>query len=897
MVLPDAERALRTARTLLSMGYPLETVVNNSLIPDEYREFVRRELIRESNLVVTPARALLRDPDRPDWLAGLDRSRWHYWPALREYLVAEAGWNRQMLGSLDDSSDRVMRQLEPPSTARFETRGLVLGFVQSGKTANFTALAAKAADTGYKLVIVLSGIDNGLRRQTNVRLKRELVGYSDGHHPSVRLPPSGYQWHEFTRPEFNGDFQPGYANHAALQGAEPVLLVVKKNGPVLRRLLRWLEGAPAQVFHDLPVLVIDDEADLASVDTRGTYQTSSGPVDADNADYEPPSVINGLIRTLLRLFDRIAYVAYTATPFANILIPHDTLDPTVGNDLYPKDFILDLPKPPGYFGAEELFGMPDEDAGHVTGRMDAIRDLVTDSDLATLEQGQVPESLSHAVHDFVLAGAARAQRGDGAQPSTMLVHTSPYIATQSQLRGLVADHFAAVKNEWRYQREGGIRERFSQRWEDEFRRITSESYPSRDVPFDQIEPHIGPFLEAVQVREVNSSQNGEVLDYEREPSLKAIAVGGNKLSRGLTLEGLTVSYFVRPSATYDTLMQMGRWFGFRPGYEDLTRIWTTKELAGWFSDLAFAEHQLREDIQVYEELGLTPYEVGMRIWQHPTMQVTAPLKRRFASDTVIKQDYSLTLQQTFKFPLRRPMDLMRQAQANKEAVRQLVRELISQSIPQSDQDSGPIWTRAPAAVVLSFLGSYQVDEESRSLSIPLIRAYIERMASVGELVNWTVAVRGRGTPEPRLGYTDWGLPRREVCQISRSRQDDTDSLGVITDNAATDEGAGFTAQQMEQVDAKVEASRSQGSRLGRNVAARELRPPEEGLLLLYPISRGSEPRQDPAGGRGNRKPLFEDPSGPSACDLVGIALSFPRSTQPQQVEAYLQGTVGWRPVE
>jgi Z1 domain len=476
----------------------------------------------------------------------------------------------------------------------------------------------------------------------------------------------------------------------------------------------------------------------------------------------------------------------------------------------------------------------------------------------------------------------------------MLVHTSPLISDQAHVRHLVDVQFGGLRDEWRYQRKHGIRHTLQQRWEAKFRSVTRQTHPDRDVPFEAIEGGIGPFLEAVQVREINSA-TGQVLDYDREPTLKAIAVGGNRLSRGLTLEGLLVSYFVRPSATYDTLMQMGRWFGFRSGYEDLTRIWTTSELAGWFSDLAFAEARLREDIQVYEALGLTPKEVGLRIWQHPSMQVTAPLKRRFASDTVIRQDYSFSLQQTFKFPLRRPTDLSEQARVNHDAVRNLVGQLDS-SYGFERQPRGPVWRGVPASLVLDFLGRYRVDAETRSISIPLMQKYIERSIGVGELVSWTIAVRGRENLDSKLGSTDWGIPGGEVPQISRSRIGNSDSLGVITDNVAGDEGTGFTPDQLKEVEVKLAEVKSAGKTLSRNQAARQVRPPEEGLLLFYPISRRSNPKAEDDE-RGNRRPLYGDPEGRDACDLVGIAISFPQSRQPQPVEAYLQGTVGWRPVE
>jgi hypothetical protein len=872
------EEAIGIVRLMTDRGVPREAAIENPAIPEEFRQRVRETLTREDNITLRPPRVLVAEPRRDEWLRQADRSGWYYWPRLRELLLGARNWSTAGVRSLDEITDRVLGQFAPSETEQFDIRGLVLGFVQSGKTANYTALAAKAADVGYRLVVVLSGVDNGLRRQTQIRLKGELVGYNDNRGGAVRLPILGRQWHEFTREELNGDFQPGYANHAALQGSQPVLLVVKKNGTVLRRLLRWLDDAPEEVRRTIPLLVIDDEADQASVDTRGTYQTEDEPTDPD---YEPPSIINGLIRDLLRKFQRRVYVAYTATPFANILIPHDTFDPRVQNDLYPKDFIVDLPVPEGYFGAEELFGRFDPANGNEPGGLDVVRD-VSDEDLHALESGLLPASLETAIVDFVLGGAARAQRGQGSAPATMLVHVSRLVVEQQRMAALVEQRFSEIRDEWRYQRPHGIRERLRRSWGERFRAITRGSHPERDVGFEVIEPHIGPFFESVQVRVVNSA-TGEALDYEREPDLKAIAVGGNRLSRGLTLEGLLVSYFVRRSVMYDTLMQMGRWFGFRGGYEDLTRIYTTAELAGWFSDLAFVEHRLREDLSVYEEQGLTPYQVGMRIWQHPTMQVTSPLKRRFSSATTIAQSYSLSLEQTFKFPFRRLDDLAVLAEENLQATRAFLAGLPSPHW----EDKGPVWLDVRPEAIMEFLSQFHVDAEARNVSLSLIRAYIERQSALGELARWTVAVRGRETRETQLGDANWGLGGRPIYQISRTRIKDTDSVGVIT--SPGDEGMGLSAELLSRMRELQVAGESE------NRAARRARPAEEGLLLLYPISKNSG--WDLPEGRGIRRRLFENPNDPRARDLIGLAISFPTSNQPQQVEAYLEGSVGWRPVE
>lgn len=863
----EQQTALRTAFSLRELGHPLDVILNSPFIPPTFREFVRDELEKDENITLTPARMLVADKNRANWLGTLDRSKWHYWPTLRQYLATTKGWKASALRSLDDTSDRILRQLSAPDVDGFDIRGLVLGYVQSGKTASFTAVAAKAADAGYRLIIVLSGIDKGLRRQTNIRLKRELVGYSDGRPGAVKMPPVGQRWHEFTSEDLDGDFQPGFANHAALQGSQPVLIVMKKNGSVLRRLLLWLEDAPPEVRRTLPFLLIDDEADQASIDTRGSYQAENDPVDPD---YEPPSVINGLIRKLLITFERRAYIAYTATPFANILIPHDTTDRRVENDLYPKDFIVDLPKPSGYFGAEEFFGRMDSASGEKFGGLNVIRE-VTVEDIVVLEQGQIPRTLGTALLDFIISGAARGQRNQGDAPATMLVHTSHLRIDQAELKRQVDEMFGELRDEWRYQRTHGIYDRLAQRWETEYRPVIRAAHLDRDVPFEKLEPHIGPFFEAVQVRMLNMD-SGEVLDYEREPNLKAIAIGGNKLSRGLTLEGLLVSYYIRRVATYDTLMQMGRWFGFRGGYEDITRIWTTRELATWFSDLAFVEHRLREDIQVYEDQGLKPHEVGMRIWQHPALQVTSALKRRFTSNTTIAQSYSFALEQTFKYPLSRLEDLAVQAEANRLSVCDLVARLGEIDTVLSD-NKGPVWTNVGADLVMDFFRGYRIDDAAQSVSLPLICAYIERLVVAGELTRWTIAVRGLGKTDPILGSVDWGLPTGSVSQVSRSRLGFADSVGAIRD--PEDEALGLNTDKR-----------------GRD--ARAERSAQEGLLLLYPISRYSG-YKIPEGQ--NRRQLFDDPDGPLARDLVGLAISFPRSNLSVNVEAYLEGSVGWRPIE
>lgn len=882
---PELHNALRVARMLRDLGQSIDEALTNPAIPAGLRDEVREILRREETIILTPARMLTADRSRRDWLNEEDRSDWYYWPRLREFLLDVKGWSEPRVRSLDNTTDRILGQLEQPTLDRFDIRGLVLGFVQSGKTANFSALIAKAADAGFRLIIVLAGVHNSLRKQTQSRLTKELIGYADGRPGSVPLPPQGQRWFTFTTEDLNGDFNPGAANYGALQGTQPVLMVVKKNGPVLRRLLAWLDSAPVDVHETLPVLVIDDEADQASVNIRGNRPLNDNeePDDDDpdaDADGEPPSIINELIRSLLMRFDRRAYVAYTATPFANILIPHDAEDRLAGLDLYPRDFIVDLPKPDGYFGAEEIFGRFDPNIGENVGGLDIIRE-VSGEDLTILNAGtELPESLETAILDFVLAGAARRQRGDGNEPATMLIHTSLRTAVQQRLTGQVQTRLSELRDEWRYQRTHGIQDRFEGRWNSEFRPLTRSLHNEKDITFRRLVEHIGPFFEQIHVMQINSDSD-DVLDYERDPDLKVIVVGGNRLSRGLTLEGLLISYYVRRSTAYDTLMQMGRWFGFREGYEDLTRIYTTNQLEGWFADLADVESRLREDIQIYENEGLTPLQLGARILRHPALLVTSRLKSRSAREIVIDQSYANQLLQTTTFPFDNPFTAI--FEENIERTREFIYSL---GVPTVMGNGQPRWEDVSTAQILGFLNYYQIDPEARTIAPNLIRAFIERQEEQEELTNWTVAVMGLRTLDRTLGSIDLGVYGDvPVNSIKRTRlKNRPNSLGVIT--SPGDEEIGMTSDQLDEV-RRIQETEG----LGRGPAARKVRPATDGLLLIYPISRFSG---HGSANERNRIPIYQDPT--HGVDVIGIALSFPRSSTAAVVRGtYVVGTVGWRP--
>lgn len=855
-----------------------------SVVPGEHREAVRARFEEEVAQPIRPANILSGTGGPKEWSRHWDPSSGYYWRRLRTYLLDRVGRSSSEVESLDDSTDTILFHLEDPrqsGPSEFGTRGLVLGYVQSGKTANFSALIAKAADLGYKLVIVLSGIDNGLRQQTQRRLDRELgLNGSQG----VGEPEPGMRWIPLTASDLNGDFRPGTVGHSVLQGNEHVLAVVKKNATVLRRLVHWMDqGVPPS----LPVLIIDDEADQASINTGGNRPPrDEGEPPEEEID---PSVINSLIRSLLRSFRRVAYVAYTATPFANILINHEAIDREVWEDLYPKDFIVNLPRLPGYVGAERIFGrlgLPGEEQTEVEG-LDVVR-LVPESDTASLLpapgtvetfEPQLCDSLRDAFLDFVLAIAARAQRTGSDHPASMLIHTHHRTIVQNRMGELARDYVSVLRQRWRYDRET-IRPILKNRWDREFRPVIASINVTRDVPFETIEPEIDAlFRDPIRVIVLNSSSS-DVLDYEVEPNLKTVLIGGNRLSRGLTLEGLLVSYYVRKVGAFDTLLQMGRWFGYRENYIDLTRLWTTVELSELFSDVALAEEELRREAERYEREHLTPTDFGLRIRAHPVMLVTAENKMGAARQ--ITQSYAGCLLQTTAFRLEDTNWLRH----NLDTTRGFLQGLGS---PTSSEPGRIIWTGINWRMIDAFLSEYSVDPRSSFLDITAVRQYIAAQVRQDELTEWTVAVVSQVNRS--LDAEDLQiLGHPLVNTIGRTRlKDRPHSVGVLVNPATSQNAPGSGDEEIglsEEQRLRARANFANGEFADFGSALRSERDRRDGLLLVYPISKQSKPRDNST----QRIALFEQPD-QNGCTVVGLALVFPRSDSAATIE-YIVGSVG-----
>lgn len=744
-------------------------------------------------------RILSTPPSGPVWTDRIGPTGWRNWDRLEQLLMAGGRWQQPQIESLAAESLRVVRQLRDPLTnMNFAGRGLVVGYVQSGKTANYTAVAARAADAGYRLFIILSGIHDALRNQTQARLEHELVGVGeDG------TVPDG--WTLLT--SRSSDFVGGDPETLSHPGA--FLLVVKKNTRILERLIGFLRAAEPQLA-GLPALVIDDEADQASINTGSNRADPTLDGDEEPEDQESaPSRTNATIRTLLGVLPRASYVAYTATPFANIFINPNAMDREVGEDLFPRDFALQLPRPEGYTGTEELFGVSAQ------GR-DLLR-LVADDDVSLLRRSQgkrnvgivaeppqltLPGSLSQAFLTFCLAGAIRDYRpGLLGQPHTMLVHVSARTDDQARIAGAL-----------REQRElwlGAIRQ--GQNPAQIFEPVLNAHLKGVELPAarEELYVHAADVLAGLDILELNSVA-GEDLAYDSRTARNIVAVGGNRLSRGLTLEGLTVSYFLRTTSMADTLLQMARWYGFRTGYADLIRIWTTDGIAHWFSELALVEQSLRDSLQALTRAGKRPDEMAIRLRAHSGLLLTARNKAGLSSE--IRDSWSGEHPQTVMLPLASPERLAEN--------RLLAERLISAAGPGRATTGGLLFRDIVPEVICEFLRLYRTHDDVVAFRGAELAEWIEARVATGELTEWSVFVAGseKGA-DIRLGGHRTGV-------VTRSRISQ-ESIGILIDprHEGVDLPGGPDAYRRRNGDYDAGAMRA-------------ARPASEALLILYPLDPG-----------------------------------------------------------
>ena len=745
-----------------------------------------QELVRRFSHWIGKDSSLQDDEGHIQWLNAARKKDWRYWQRYQTLL--EKKMAVEVVGALDESTDNILSRLEDPTRLGvWDRRGLVVGHVQSGKTASYTGLVCKAADAGYKIIIVLAGLHNNLRAQTQIRLEEGFLGYETSANRDPGRPigvaeidsdPSIHPHCATTRAD-NGDFRQAVAAHFAISPEErPWLFVVKKQKTVLTQLLKWIQNHVAdavdkdtkrRLVTKLPLLVIDDEADNASVDTGEQVVDDNGNPDEEHQ----PKTINSLIRKILHAFERKAYVGYTATPFANIFIHRQGETKEEGSDLYPKAFIINLAAPSNYVGPAKIFGVSTPE-GRTEGLplMRPIDDHINketpggwmpvkhSKEHVPLFNGQetVPPSLRKAIQAFALACAARELRGQGSEHSSMLVHVTRLVQVQEHVTTQVENSLRKLKQGVTRGTDPSLITELQELWESDFAPTTqavsalttNTDGPLPPLAWKDIADKLPDVLEDIVVRMINGSAK-DALDYAQATShgLKVIAVGGDKLSRGLTLEGLCTSYFVRTTKMYDTLMQMGRWFGYRPGYVDLCRLYTTTDLVEWFGHIADASEELRAEFDDMAERGATPMDYGLKVQSHPVMLVTSPLKMRTSKP--LRISFSGEVLETVS--LHTDTEVLTR---NLDAVNRLIEKMGAPSKGPSfpldrgelkQEHRGWLWESIPVEQIAEFFDGYVTRPESHKVNSKLLSQFIKDMAGKGELTSWTVYMAaGEGRP-------------------------------------------------------------------------------------------------------------------------------------------------------
>lgn len=876
-----------------------------------------RDLETRFNVWIGRETTLEGDDNHVRWLDAERAQGWRYWPRYRQHL--ERSWAPSSIDSLDTVSHHVLSLLEDPNReGSWDRRGLVVGHVQSGKTSNYIGLICKAADAGYKVVVVLSGLHKNLRSQTQMRLDEGFLGYETL--PSQELHPQDLRTigvglldpDPSIRPDYvtnradNGDFSRTVANNLGINpGVRPLLFVVKKNVSVLRNLLSWVDRvantreseSDRPIVRNVPLLVIDDEADLASVDTRQQDFDESGNPDREH----DPTAINRNIRRFLYCFEKSAYIGYTATPFANIFIHEQGTTSEHWEDLFPRSFIMTIPAPSNYVGPVRVFGLePNEDELETVEPLPLHRFVTDHAESLDLRErdgwmpprhfnGHVPRyegvddlppSLQKAVYSFILSCAARRARGQTGKHNSMLIHVTRFTVVQHAVFSQVEKLLQRLRQ--RITRGEGattssVVAELKRLWDRDFlptaAAVRQEINDPEivDVTWEEVEEHLVRVSTDIFVREINGSA-GDVLDYDTHHAtgLNVIAIGGDKLARGLTLEGLTVSYFLRATRMYDTLMQMGRWFGYRPGYLDLCRLYTTPDLVEWFQHITEASEELRQEFDHMVSVGGTPRQYGLRVRSHPALMVTSKVKMRHGTELQLSFAHSISETVVFHKDSQRILANLRAAE---EFIQQL--GLPTETNPERSRPNRAmhrwsltyLWSNVSAERVMAFLDAYTTHDSAVRVHSRILREFIQAQVEVDELVNWTVVLISGGSGIHHIvGGYNVELTERSPSNRSGPYQE-TERYVIKRLLAPRDEAIDLELEDYEAALSMTinswredpgRSRRQQEPKTPSGPSIRERRNARDGLLLLYPLS--------PTGDRVE-----------GDVPVIGFGISFPKS--------------------
>ena len=823
-----------------------------------YREIDKEKLIKllemEYNIVYDDTNAILEDnSEHEPWLypTGVpikeDREiEWNFWNNCKTNLL-QKGWPQNVIDTIDEMTNKTIMRLEDPGrVGRWDRRGLIVGDVQSGKTANYTGLICKAADAGYRVIVVFAGLHNSLRSQTQYRIDDDFIGFDSGrdfqsYQTSNRIGvgkmPRHPAVHYVTTSVEKGDFSRTHANKTGLNPAskDPIIFIVKKNKSIINNLKNWAIRMGVEHGHEkirnISLLVIDDECDNASINTNVVPRDEDGnPVD----EYDPTAINRG-IRDFLNVFEQKGYVGFTATPFATILIHREGEHKEIGQDLFPRDFIINLPKASNYISPEKIFGI-DEDpdlgiessVGYPLYRcVDDYQEKVPDGHKKYLILDDLPQSLKKSIKVFILSCAARRKRGQKYKHNSMLIHISRYTNVQRQISELVNDEITSMTNRLRYgngNSSENLWTELKELWDQDFVNTSNKMMDLGQIhQWDEIRSEVIPSIEKLQIKEING-RAGDILDYRTysDTGINVIAIGGDKLSRGLTLEGLTVSYYLRASRMYDTLMQMGRWFGYRDGYVDLCRIFTTNDLISWYRHIALASNELRSEFDYMVENGEKPINYGMKIRSHPgALLVTSLNKMR--NGTRMPVTFDGYMAQTLFID-----NDQNKIRINFTAVENLIRNHEAKKIAPF----GYKFLNVSPEEIKTFLSNYHTHQRNYKYKPDYLINYINKLNKEGELVDWTVILLFKENGK-KANVKIKGIDEDITLTIRTAFDVNNELIGLKRALLSpSHEKLDLTEQELQKLE---ELKRKHNRTTETPKDIKRCRSSKRGLILLYPI--------------------------------------------------------------
>ncbi|RQP11416.1 MAG: hypothetical protein EAS48_06330 [Chryseobacterium sp.] len=825
-------------------------------------------------------------------------------------------WNRYKLymsendpsfpvNDLDDFTDKILDKcVNPKKAGTWDRRGMVVGHVQSGKTSNYVGLINKATDAGYKVIIIIAGTISSLRRQTQERIDSGYIGRNSSafiREKENRLIGVGKYKSEtdiysltssYYKSGDEGDFSQSVANRLNIPiGKNPVVFVIKKNKSILENLIDWfsknenirvVDGAPK--LFDVPALIIDDEADAASVNA--------------SRDINDIKTINRLIRTLLNIFNQNTFIGYTATPYANLFISQDYNEEQttvvknktykIGEDLFPRDFIINIKAPTNYIGAAKIFGYENANPELTKEPLDIFREIddydppffrTINRENKDILPEYLPPSLERAIKSFILTCAIRRVRGHENKHNSMLVHVALLVKWIDRVAYLVNEKTKEYKNAIQSEDETLLKE-LKELYETDFLPTTKNVLDNLDYTdirikehsWEEVKKELKNAVLKIDVRSVHGTRsttsleyhNIEEIDYNRhENGLSVIAVGGSRLSRGITLEGLSTSYYIRTTRMYDSLMQMGRWFGYRPGYVDLCRLYTTNQIFEWFNHITMATEEMRNDFDEMTATHQRPKDFRLKVRNHHGLLTITSLNKLYFSQN-IEISFSGENPQTYCL-----LKTKSAIENNFNALKNLV-STIGFPTKENRIETGKgkirylFYPNSNIDSICSFIDAFKIEQPS--ISNATLSEYISTQSRANKIKEWSICIVSNTDEKVFINRyennpDETRIPKDDVMTYDLVFKDEIITLGCSVRNQPKNGrfGEHYTIAKNQIDDLK---DRQVDLAIKTNTTSKEIKEQraseKKGLLLIYALDERGTPNVN------------------NGIPIVGYSLHFPR---------------------